>query len=30
VGLEPVAVGTQGLQVSDVIVEAITVYVVYI
>jgi hypothetical protein len=30
VGLEPVAVGTQSLQVSRVIVKAVTVYVVYI
>jgi hypothetical protein len=30
VGLEPVAVSTQGLQVSRVIVKAVTVYVVYI
>jgi hypothetical protein len=30
VGLEPVAVSTQGLQVGWVIVKAITVYVVYI
>jgi hypothetical protein len=30
VGLEPVAVSTQGLQVGWVIVKTITVYVVYI
>jgi hypothetical protein len=30
VGLEPVAVSTQGLQVGWVIVKAVTVYVVYI
>jgi hypothetical protein len=30
VSLEPVAVSTQGLQVSRVIVKAVTVYVVYI
>jgi hypothetical protein len=30
VGLEPVAVSTQGLKVGWVIVKAITVYVVYV
>jgi hypothetical protein len=30
VGLEPVAVSTQGLKVGWVIVKAVTVYVVYI
>jgi len=29
-GLEPVAVGTEGSQVCWVIVKAVTVYVVYI
>ena len=29
-GLEPVAVSTQGLQVGWVIVKAVTVYVVYV